>query len=1039
MARATIQSGAAKSSAINSRIHLFLFTIILLVITTMGVLQYRHSKNSFTKAQQTAFQRQTALFDEEIGHITNYIERMHTLMKKSLDSPVDTLFAKELLKKASLHTTFYKDKRFHVFNTPATLQGFTTDGTIAGSDTLPLTNPAYANQLKAALTLLPAQIAMHHHNSHITLSYFITNSGNFTQIYPSIPIVSLCSNYPSFMEFQKDAYSVYSEVAPPEKNPSRSLFWTTPYIDRAGSGLMVTCGKPTSENGIYSGVIGADVVLNYLHTFTRSTQELPGQLFLVTNRGTIISGNGKAYSIEKELAPLSSEVPITPKELQSNQTTRTSKQSYYIRPLQHAPWSLVYVLTDDITQKAVQKELLIPFISILLLFLILPLAYFVIRNQLIIPAISQEKELERLNNELDNKVTQRTKELINREENLRITLNSIGDGVIVVDIEGRVTRMNPIAEELTGWPYERIKERKLIHIFNLVDSQTKKAITLPIDAILSGNETFEMASSTTLISQIGERRNLAISSAPIKNNNDEIIGAILVLRDISDEYAMQKKLQTLRNYLQSIVDSMPSLIIGVNINGKVTQWNRTAEEQTNISAKEAKGEKLATLLPQLTTVLPQVEKSITSLQTYSEIGTDLFKSHTILNYELTIYPLIADGMQGAVIRIDDISEKAALEEQLQQSRKMDAIGQLSGGIAHDFNNMLSGILGSAEMLQLELQGEDAELNEHVDIIMQAALQAGELSRKLLTFGRKAKTEKLPVNLVDIIEECHTILRRTLDRKITINITEQAHISTVIGDKASLQSIFINLAINASHAMPDGGTLTFDIENRLLSPDECNKSHFSLLPGTYLNITVQDTGKGIPKKYLDKIFEPFFTTKEVGKGTGLGLSAVYGTILDHHGAISVQSKENEGTTFTIQLPSVDQKADNSSTDSKLQQGSGTILLVDDEELIQITTSKALEKMGYTVLIANDGNEAVTIFKEQHHLIDLVLMDMIMPEVNGREAFKKMQEIDPTCKVVLSSGFTRNESLTDLHESGLLGFLPKPYRSSDLSDLLKKVLH
>ena len=381
-----------------------------------------------------------------------------------------------------------------------------------------------------------------------------------------------------------------------------------------------------------------------------------------------------------------------------------------------------------------------------------------------------------------------------------------------------------------------------------------------------------------------------------------------------------------------------------------------------------------------------------------------------------------------------------LQAQLIQSQKMDAIGQLAGGVAHDFNNMLAGIISAAELLKSSKQKLDAKEEELIEVILNASNRATELTAKLLAFGRKGKVTSRSVDVHTIIDETIALLNRTINKKIKILVSKNASNSIVTGDDSALQNSLLNLGINASHAMKTGGELLIETENIHLSEAYCNSSLFDIKTGNYIRIKVQDTGCGFSPENIKKIFEPFFTTKKQGKGTGLGLASVYGTIQNHHGEINVHSEVNIGTIFYIYLPCSDKvlKEVPKAIEKTILKASGLILLVDDEEVIRRTSKYILEKMGFKVILAKNGLEAVNIFKNKFAEIDLVITDMIMPEMNGSEAFYKMKEIDANCKVIISSGFTKNESLEDLIKEGLAGFIQKPFTNNQLHQLLRKVL-
>lgn len=383
-------------------------------------------------------------------------------------------------------------------------------------------------------------------------------------------------------------------------------------------------------------------------------------------------------------------------------------------------------------------------------------------------------------------------------------------------------------------------------------------------------------------------------------------------------------------------------------------------------------------------------------------------------------------------------EREELQERLNHKDRLDAIGQLAGGIAHDFNNMLAGIMGAAQLLQSSKKDLGEKNSGYVDMILTASARAAELTDKLLTFSRKGTIGSTVVDVHKIINDTIDILGKTLDKKISITVKKEAKNHLVIGDNSNLQNAFLNLGINASHAMEEGGDLIIITRDLFLNSSYCSISPFDIEPGDYIEIEVRDTGCGISPENLKRIFEPYFTTKETEKGTGMGLASVYGTVLNHHGAIDVYSEENRGTVFHIYLPCSKETETESISDQPRITASGNILLVDDEEIIRTTGKLLLEEMGYTVILAENGVEAVNIFKEKFKDIDLVIMDMIMPKMNGKEAFMEMKSIDKDCRILLSSGFTKDEDLKSLEKEGLTGFIHKPYKIHELHETLSSIL-
>ncbi|MGL1892270.1 MAG: PAS domain S-box protein [Spirochaetaceae bacterium] len=385
-------------------------------------------------------------------------------------------------------------------------------------------------------------------------------------------------------------------------------------------------------------------------------------------------------------------------------------------------------------------------------------------------------------------------------------------------------------------------------------------------------------------------------------------------------------------------------------------------------------------------------------------------------------------------RIKAEVDKDKLQQQLNHKSKMDSIGELAGGMAHDFNNVLTGIMSASQLLSLPTSGLSENNLKYVGMISQASVRASELISKMLAFSRKGKIVTTTLNIHEILNDLVEILEGTIDKKITLSVVKEAPNYNFTGDLSAIESAFLNLGINASHAMPDGGTIQFKTFNTFLDQKYCDSSSFEIKPGNYLRIEIKDTGCGIPKVNLDKIFNPFYSTKEQGKGTGLGLSAVYGTIQDHDGSIEVNSEVGLGTTFNILLPCSEHLIKQVKDIKPILTGAGTILLVDDEELNRILNQEILELLGYKVLLAKDGLESIEIFSKKHSEIDIVLMDMIMPKMNGAEAFTKMRTIDGNCKVIITSGYIKDEKIDELIKLGLAGFISKPYKISEISQLL-----
>jgi two-component system, cell cycle sensor histidine kinase and response regulator CckA len=383
----------------------------------------------------------------------------------------------------------------------------------------------------------------------------------------------------------------------------------------------------------------------------------------------------------------------------------------------------------------------------------------------------------------------------------------------------------------------------------------------------------------------------------------------------------------------------------------------------------------------------------------------------------------------------DITEKKAIQEQLMHSQKMESIGQLAGGIAHNFNNLLTAILGYAELLK-EYSDLDNDSKQKVNSIESSARKAGILVSKLLSFSRKETSEVLPLNLNDVINDSVKLFEGVLDKKIGLKTNLSDNILTVEGDPNQLEQVIMNLMVNARDAMPDGGLITIKTSLAEIERDRFNMPSY-IIPGKYVLLTISDTGCGIPKEITNRIFEPFFTTKEKGKGTGLGLAMVYGVIKDHKGYITVQSEVGKGSTFDVYLP-VSGKTAYKALKQKLFSVSGheNILLVDDEEEVLNFIKDILETHGYKVLPASNPLAAIDIFKKLGSEIHLVISDIVMPLMDGKELIKNLRAIKPDIRIIVVSGFCDEAVNKDILK--IDDFLKKPFEINQLLSKVRRVL-
>lgn len=401
-------------------------------------------------------------------------------------------------------------------------------------------------------------------------------------------------------------------------------------------------------------------------------------------------------------------------------------------------------------------------------------------------------------------------------------------------------------------------------------------------------------------------------------------------------------------------------------------------------------------------------------------------------------PVPRHNQEGSLIAFDgiitDITNLKNLESQLLQSQKMEAIGQLAGGIAHDFNNILTAIIGFSTLIEMNMKKDDPQ-RANLSSVLAAADRAADLTRSLLTFSRKQIIDPQTIDLNQIIRKIDTFLKRIIGEDIKLNTIFRQDVIAVKADSGQIEQVLMNLANNARDAMPDGGLLSLET-GTVEVDDEYIKAHGYGDPGRYAFISVTDSGKGMDESTCKKVFEPFFTTKEVGKGTGLGLSIVFGIVKQHNGFINVYSDPGRGATFKILLPLIQSAVMEKHTynEESLEKGAATILVADDDAALRELVEKVLTMFGYTVIMAVDGSDAVARFRANRDRIDLVILDIIMPKMNGKEAFDEMRTINPAVKGMFISGYTSDIiQKRGLLEQGL-EFVPKPL---NLKHLLTKV--
>ena len=509
------------------------------------------------------------------------------------------------------------------------------------------------------------------------------------------------------------------------------------------------------------------------------------------------------------------------------------------------------------------------------------------------------------------------------------------------------------------------------------------------------------------------------------------------------------KIKYLQNYLLNIIESMPSSLIALDNEGKITQWNQAAVNFTGVTKDTAKGKIIWELLPDLgidNTTLESLHKGKDQKEYYKES----IWSGEKRNLNIHLFPLVANGIEGNVIRIDDITEAKSKEQQLLQAQKMESIGTLAGGIAHDFNNILSGIVGAVSILTYKLNKNEEFskdlLREYLEIMEESGKRAGDIVQRLLTLSKKQSMNREPVNLTEVIDHVEKICLNSFDKRIEIKKINSTDNAYIYADLTQIEQLLLNLSINSSHAMTimrdedekQGGTLIFEIDKNVDNEEVCKFMDVSK-GKKFIKIIVQDTGVGMSSEIIQQMYEPFFSTKETELGTGLGLTMVYNIVNQFNGFIDVVSTLNVGTIFSVYFPIYDSPLDiNKANDLNLTKGSGTILVIDDELVLRELSTSMLNQCGYEVITASDGVEGLKLYQEKQSQISAVILDMVMPKMNGKETFIELKKINHEIKVLLASGFTRDRRVEEVITLGVKDFIQKPYTIFELSDVISKII-
>ncbi len=499
-----------------------------------------------------------------------------------------------------------------------------------------------------------------------------------------------------------------------------------------------------------------------------------------------------------------------------------------------------------------------------------------------------------------------------------------------------------------------------------------------------------------------------------------------------------------------LTDNLPARISYIDSEERFVFVNREYEKAFGLKRSEIIGKHLQNILKEknYSRAKKHIQKALSGNNVRFEA---LFtgKEGKEKWFEVNFVPDI-DPVQGVIGFYDltlDLTEKkhaeqerANLQKKLQHAQKMEAIGTLAGGLAHDFNNLLMGIQGHTSLISMDvdpLHPGSANINKHINAIEEYILSASNLTKQLLGFARGGKYEVKPTDINKLILNSSNMFGRT---KKEIQIHTKLHPSPMVveADRGQIEQVLINIYVNTWQAMPDGGRLYLKTKSIMLDEAYC-KPH-QVKPGCYVKVSITDTGTGMDDITCQRVFDPFFTTKEKERGTGLGLASAYGIIKNHGGIISVYSEIGHGATFNIYLPlSHREEYQKITMEKDIIKGTETILIVDDEEMILDVCQEMLKNMGYRVIVSRGGQEALKLITNKENKIDLVILDLIMPGMDGGKTFDNIRKIDPKIPVMLSSGYAINGQAEQIMARGCNGFIQKPFTIPELSQKIRQILN
>jgi len=612
--------------------------------------------------------------------------------------------------------------------------------------------------------------------------------------------------------------------------------------------------------------------------------------------------------------------------------------------------------------------------------------------------------------------------------------------LLALDVQGRITLVNRYARSVFGWTEEELLGRDFIEfcVPARIRDQTREKLSSVI------GETDTSVINNPIVTSSGEERMIEWRTTFLRDEEGRVVGTFSSGTDITKQDQAIEALRTAEERMRFALEGANVGIWDMDYTTGMLRWSETIEAHYGLAPGTFDG-RFETFVERThpddrASLLETVGQAMKSGADFTTLNRSIWPDGTIR--QLAGAGRVHLGENGEPLRgvgiSQDVTERYTLEAQFQHAQKMEAIGRLAGGVAHDFNNLLTGILGYCELLLTDTAPDDPR-REDIAEIQKAGTSAAGLTRQLLAFSRKQIIEPTLLDLNEVVAGLEAMVGRLIGEDVTIQLRLALEPALVKADRGQVEQVIVNLAVNARDAMPKGGTLTIETANVELD-ENYTKTHLSVKPGKYVRLTMSDTGTGMSPEVQARLFEPFFTTKEVGKGTGLGLATVHGVIARSGGSVNVYSELGTGTSFKVYLPRADardQVVDAAPPAVRTDAGTSTILVVEDAEGLRELARRLLERQGYTVLIAANGDEALRLF-EANPSIDVLLTDVVMPGTSGPDLSRQLIKRRPALKVIYMSGYTDEAIVKHGVLNPGIALLNKPFTSEALGRKIREVL-